>query len=76
MLTLLDILKILNRIPNIEIISVKSTYGSELLKIWDIGMRPLFRPLVKMANNLDELQRIEIKKEWCSIFIDLFSLSQ
>jgi SAM-dependent methyltransferase len=35
------------------------------LKIWDIGLRPLSVPLIKMANALTPEKRLEIKHEWC-----------
>ena len=36
------------------------------LKIWDIGLRPLSVPLIKMANALSVEKRQEIKEEWCA----------
>jgi uncharacterized Rmd1/YagE family protein len=41
--------------------------------MWDIGLRPVFKPLVKMANNLSVEKRIKIKGEWCDIFEEMFS---
>lgn len=35
------------------------------MKIWDVGLRPLSIPLIKMANSLDRKKRLEIKQEWC-----------
>lgn len=35
------------------------------LKTWDIGLRPLSVPLIKMANALKPETRREIKSEWC-----------
>lgn len=35
------------------------------LKMWDIGLRPLSIPLMKMANSLSPERRLEIKQEWC-----------
>lgn len=35
------------------------------LKTWDIGLRPLSVPLIKMANALTPEKRQEIKTEWC-----------
>lgn len=31
----------------------KPVYGGNIAKIWDIGLRPVFSPLAKMANNID-----------------------
>ena len=41
--------------------------------IWDIGLRPLFRPLAKMANSLSDDARVSVKEEWNQIFIELFT---
>lgn len=35
------------------------------LKIWDLGLRPLASPLIKMANLISPESRRSIKKEWC-----------
>ena len=35
------------------------------LRLWDIGLRPLSSPLIKMANSLSSKLRQEIKEEWC-----------
>lgn len=36
-----------------------------VLRVWDIGLRPLSVPLIKMANALSVEKRLEIKQEWC-----------
>ena len=41
--------------------------------IWDIGLRPLFRPLAKMANSLSDDERVSVKEEWNQTFIELFT---
>ena len=41
--------------------------------IWDIGLRPLFNPLVKLANNSNHDIRKEVKEEWWDIIFNLFS---
>ncbi len=42
-----------------------NTHLSELVvKMWDIGLRPLFPVLKKMTDSLDEKTFIELKKEW------------
>ena len=35
------------------------------LQMWDVGLRPLFRPLVRLANCVDLETRLESKKEIC-----------
>ena len=39
--------------------------------MWDIGLRPLFNPLTKLVNNVDENIRMEVKKEWCDTIYNL-----
>ena len=58
---------------DVEIISKEPVYGGPIMKIWDVGLRPLFKPLSKMANNLDEISRQEIKLDWCETIYDLFN---
>lgn len=67
-----DLLNIIDKIPHTQIISVEPIYGDLMAIIWDIGLRPLFRPLAKMANNLSVTDRVDIKEEWCDIFVELF----
>lgn len=43
-----------------------------VIQIWDIGMRPLFPVLLKMANEMNEQKLLEIKAEWieiCNMFL-------
>jgi SAM-dependent methyltransferase len=49
----------------------KSTkYLSRLtLQTWDIGFRPFSPHLIKMANKLDPVDRMEVKQEWCATAI-------
>lgn len=35
-----------------------------LVKIWDVGLRPLFRPLLKLARGLDREHLAPIKQDW------------
>jgi hypothetical protein len=67
-----ELINVLKSVKGMTIESIEPVYGDLLAKIWDIGLRPLFNPLVKMANNLNEENRNEIKEEWCEIFFDLF----
>lgn len=46
--------------------SYSTKYLSPLtLNIWDIGLRPLSVPLIRMADALPPAKRAEIKAEWC-----------
>lgn len=68
-----EILEIIDQIPNTRILSVQPIYGDIMAVIWDIGLRPVFSPLVKMANRLNNDDRANVKEEWCQIFEELFS---
>jgi SAM-dependent methyltransferase len=41
------------------------------LQIWDIGLRPLSRPLVRMADKLSRFDRMDIKQEWVETSYEL-----
>jgi SAM-dependent methyltransferase len=66
-----EILSILDGIKGAHMVGNEPVLGTTLAHIWDIGLRPLFNPLVKMANSLDVAKRTEIKEEWCLIFEEL-----
>jgi len=68
----LELLNFFNSMEDVEIESVEPVYGDVLGLIWDIGLRPLFNPLAKMANKLSDFERVEIKSEWNEIIFNLF----
>ena len=51
-----------------EIKSFTRYLAPSTLKIWDVGLRPISVPLIKMANALIPETRLEIKMEWCDTF--------
>ena len=59
--------KILKNIDGIKIISYKPLYGDLIALIWDIGFRPMFKPLYEMANSLNKSKYLKVKKEWIDI---------
>jgi len=67
-----EILRILTNIKGVKLKKVTPIYGGLPIKIWNLGFRPIFNPLSKMANNLSEKMRAEVKKEWIEIFYTLF----
>ncbi len=67
------VLSIIKQIGNIDIVEYKPVYGGLMAQIWDVGLRPLYNPLVKMANCTSIEQRIEIKKEWNQVLFEMFS---
>ena len=65
--------KILGNINGLEVLSYKPLYGDLIALIWDIGFRPLFKPLFEMTNSLTKSKYIQIKREWVDI---LYSMSK
>ena len=39
--------------------------------IWDIGFRPLFKPLFEMSKSLNRVKYIKVKTEWIKILYDM-----
>lgn len=68
-----EVERILSCIPSTHLVRAEPIYGGLLAQIWDIGLRPLFNPLTKMASNCPEHIRQEAKKEWNEIFLQLSS---
>ena len=56
---------------NLEIVSHDTHLSERLIRLWDIGLRPLSPVLIKMANSLGEAKRKEIKEEWIRICYDI-----
>ncbi len=52
-----------------DVVSTQRYLSPTTLKIWDIGLRPLSIPLIKMANALSPEKRLEIKQEWCDTLL-------
>lgn len=52
-----------------EVASTQRYLCPTTLKIWDIGLRPLSIPLIRMANALAPDKRLEIKQEWCDTLL-------
>lgn len=71
--TLAECDKFLGDIRAVEIVSREPLYGDIMAYIWDIGLRPIFNPLVKLANNVDPKIRQEVKVEWCETIYNLMS---
>lgn len=51
-----------------ELKSAERYLAPSTLKVWDIGLRPISVPLIKMANALAPETRREVKAEWCATF--------
>lgn len=52
---------------NLKRVTHVAHLSKTVIQIWDIGLRPLFPVLMKMANSLQEDHLLEIKEEWVSI---------
>jgi SAM-dependent methyltransferase len=67
-----EVLQVADNIENSRVRSVEPLYGGLPVRMWDIGLRPLFSPLSKMANGVSLEERKEVKKEWCEILYEMF----
>lgn len=52
----------------LEIVECIPHLSKTLIQIWDIGLRPIFPMLKKMAMQLEEDFLLEIKEEWIDLF--------
>lgn len=48
----------------LRLLSAKSYMKKTALEYWDIGMRPVLSPLIKMAYRMTPTDRIYLKREW------------
>jgi len=39
-----------------------------IIRIWDVGLRPLFPLLIRMTNSMDEKEKNFVKEEWVELF--------
>ena len=62
-----DFDKILKRTDGLSIVYYKPLYGDLIALLWDIGFRPLFKPLYEMSKSLNKTNYIKIKKQWVNI---------
>ena len=71
--TMEELKDVIDNQNQLKIIKKEPLYGDIMAYIWDIGLRPLFNPLVKLANNSSAEIRKEVKEEWCNIIFNLFA---
>ncbi|WP_019894270.1 class I SAM-dependent methyltransferase [Hydrogenovibrio halophilus] len=55
----------------LEIVESRDILPASLAHIWNLGMRPIFPVLNKLAANLSGDNRMEIKQEWVEVFTEL-----
>jgi len=66
-----EILDILEELNGCHVQTLEPIYGGLPIQMWDIGLRPLFPPLSKLANGVSDEKRLEVKEEWCTIIYEL-----
>ena len=66
-----DFDKILKRTDGLSIVYYKPLYGDLIALLWDIGFRPLFKPLYEMSKNLNKTNYIKIKKQLVNTIYNL-----
>jgi SAM-dependent methyltransferase len=57
----------------LEIVSSKSYLRRRTLALWDIGLRPVSRPLIGMVSRLNSADRATFKQEWMETVRPLLS---
>ena len=55
-------------INNLEVVKMTHHLCKPVMQVWDVGLRPIFPFLVRMADSLSAEQLIELKKDWVSFF--------
>lgn len=60
------------RNERVEIVGCRDIFPSAIAQIWNVGLRPLFPVLNRMADAIAAERRPDIKREWVEIFADLF----
>ncbi len=66
-----EIDKVFKNLKGLKIVSYKPLYGDIITLIWDIGFRPIFKPLFEMSKSLSKSKYIKIKTEWIKILYDM-----
>lgn len=56
---------------SLEVVNHAMHLSKTVVEAWDIGLRPLFPLLFRMASKIDTHERVKIKKEWVALFSDL-----
>ena len=62
-----DLRSILGSLDGTRVVEFSPIYGGLPVRMWDVGLRPLFTPLARLANGVSEELRAEAKAEWCAI---------
>jgi len=57
---------------NVYIKEIIPIYDNDILKIWDIGLRPIFAPLNLLSSKVSKKVRIKAKKMMIDTFYNLF----
>lgn len=60
----------LDKLP-LEIIEFKSFLSESLIKLWDVGLRPLSPALISHVNRITSEERLRFKIDWCNSIKDI-----
>jgi SAM-dependent methyltransferase len=66
----IDDILLLAKKHDFDVVYHKEYLSKELLLFWDIGFRPLIRPLLKTVSYLNEAERREVKMDWVEQLLD------
>ena len=55
-----------------DLVEKRDIFPTAIASIWNVGLRPIFPVLNRMAQAIDEERRLDIKQEWVETFADLF----
>ncbi|HSA05555.1 MAG TPA: methyltransferase domain-containing protein [Candidatus Gastranaerophilales bacterium] len=58
---------------NLNIIEHKAYLSEKIIKMWDIGLRPISPLLIKMTSKINNEDLLEIKEEWINLFYELIN---
>lgn len=62
---------LLNKKINLEVNDFTTYLSPGLLKVWDVGLRPLSPALIGHVNRLDKVERLKFKQEWCDSILPI-----
>ena len=54
-----------------EIVDKRDIFPTSIATVWNVGLRPIFPVLNRMAQAIEETRRLELKAEWVETFADL-----
>lgn len=58
---------------DLNVVEHKSYLSENIIKMWDIGLRPISPLLTKMTSKINQEDLLEIKKEWVELFYEFIN---